>query len=65
LKGAEVEVFEGLRDTLKAYRPRLIIEVWTDDADAVQRILKNLNYSISIVPGSVSKDLHYIYACPK
>jgi FkbM family methyltransferase len=65
VEGAEVEVLEGLRTTLKAYRPRLIIEVWTGNAGAVQRILKDLNYSISIVPGSVSKDLHYIYACPK
>jgi FkbM family methyltransferase len=58
VEGAEVEVLEGLRDTLKTCRPRLIIEVWKGNTDAVQRILKGLNYSILIVPGSVSKDLH-------
>jgi len=59
---AEVEVLEGLRDTLKIHRPKLIVEVWKDNADAVRRFLEDSNYSIQIVPRSISKDSYYLYA---
>ena len=62
VEGAEVEVLEGLRNTLKIHRPKLIVEVWRDNADAVRRFLEDLNYSIQKVPGSISKDSYYLYA---
>jgi len=62
VEGAEVEVLEGLRNTLRIHRPKLMVEVWKDNAGAVRRFLEDLNYSIQKVSESISKDFCYIYA---
>ncbi|MEM2218488.1 MAG: FkbM family methyltransferase [Thermofilaceae archaeon] len=64
VEGAEMEVLEGLYDTLRHHRSRLIIEVWRNNMDKILSFLKNLNYLVSKIAGSVSRDLLYVYAYP-
>ena len=44
VEGAEKEVLEGLMETLKRCKPKLMLEVWNFNYDQVKAILINLGY---------------------
>jgi hypothetical protein len=64
VEGAEVQVIDGLRKTLKIHRPKLIVEVSVANTNIIYCLLEELGYSLFIIPESVSKDVYYVYAWP-
>ena len=58
VEGAEFEVIEGLRDTLKKHSPRLIVEI-TDKRTF--QLMKELDYTTIFIPSRTLKN----YYCEK
>ena len=52
VEGAELEVVKGLRRTIKKFRPQIIIEA---EEESVLKFLKQMNYTISIIPPKILK----------
>ena len=60
---AELEILEGLEETLKKFKPKLFIEVWNKNMDKVKALLKRYGYNIIVVSntfGSTSDWCLYI-----
>ena len=60
---AELEVLEGLEETLKKFKPKLFIEVWSKNMESVKTLLKNYDYNLVVVSntfGSLSDWCLYI-----
>ncbi len=47
VEGAEYNVLLGLQETMKRFRPTLIIELWSRNAEKVKALLTELNYSLA------------------
>jgi len=62
VEGAEVEVIEGALNTLRRFKPHLIIEVKLYNLHCVFEHLLRLRYGIKIL--DVQRDHIYLYACP-
>lgn len=52
VEGAEVEVLQGAKDTLRTFKPKLIIEVHSKTYQAIKHILEDQDYQISMIDGS-------------
>lgn len=64
---AEVEVLQGLEETLSRFKPKLIVEVWSKNMEMVKALLKRHGYSmiaISNTFGSVSGWCVYLFCIP-
>lgn len=64
---AEVEVLQGLEETLSRFKPKLIVEVWNKNMAMVKALLKRHGYSmiaISNTFGSVSEWCVYLFCIP-
>lgn len=46
VEGAEIEVLEGMQQTLEKYRPKLIVEVWTRNQDEFQALMARCGYHL-------------------
>lgn len=46
VEGAECEVLLGLIETLKTYRPRMIIEVFNENVEKVKRFMEKYGYGL-------------------
>jgi FkbM family methyltransferase len=64
VEGAEVQVIDGLCNTLRAHRPKLVVEVTWSNINIIYRLLGEFGYSFFIIPASAFKDICYIYAWP-
>jgi FkbM family methyltransferase len=59
---AEIEVLEGLEETLQRYKPRFFIEVWGNNREKVQTFMKKQGYSMILVSNSLgSTSERYVY----
>jgi len=64
---AEVEVLQGLEETLSRFKPKLIGEVWSQNMEMVKGLLKRHGYSMIAVSntfGSVSGWCVYLFCIP-
>lgn len=64
---AELEVLQGLEETLIRFKPKLLIEVWGKNMEMVKALLKRYGYSMIIVSnifGSVSEWCVYLLCVP-
>ena len=61
VEGAEYEVLQGLKNTLKKDSPQLIVEVKKENERKVLDIMKELNYEIYPINGSLKKLHEYYY----
>lgn len=50
---AEIEVLEGLEETLRRFKPKFFIEVWEKNREEVQTFFKKYGYSLILVSGSL------------
>jgi FkbM family methyltransferase len=46
VEGAEYQVLSGLKQTLLNFKPKIIVEIWSQNIDKVQNLLKECNYRI-------------------
>lgn len=60
VEGAEFEVLNGLKETLKQ-KPKLIIELWNSNRDKVLSLLSSYGYKISEIPEQRGDDFSYIF----
>ena len=61
VEGAEYEVLQGLGNTLKNNRPKLIVEVKNENKHRVINLMKKLNYNVHPIDAS---DNEYYYFKP-
>jgi hypothetical protein len=64
---AEIEVLEGLEETLQKYKPRFFIEVWANNREKVKAFAKRHGYSMITVSnslGSASERCIYLVGIP-
>ena len=55
-------MLEGLRETLKKMRPRIIVEVRKEVIESVRHFLKEMNYRVTPIANSRTKTLtNYLY----
>ena len=50
VEGAELEVINGARGTIRRFKPTLVIETDTHKADKIFRLLEPLNYEFRVAP---------------
>lgn len=48
-EGAEIEVLQGMQQTLGKYRPRMIVEVWTKNLSNFQALMNQYGYHLDKV----------------
>ncbi len=64
---AEIEVLEGLRGSLFKFKPKIFIEVWSENVEKVKDFLKRLGYNLIAVSntlGSASEWCIYFVCIP-
>jgi FkbM family methyltransferase len=64
---AELEVLQGLEETLSRFKPKLIVEVWSKNMERVKTLLKRHGYSMVMVSnaeGSASEWCVYLLCAP-
>ena len=61
VEGAEYEVLQGLKNTLKKDNPKLIVEVKKENKRKVLDIMKELNYKVYPINGSLTELHEYYY----
>jgi hypothetical protein len=62
-----VAVLQGLEETLTRFKPKLIVEVWSENMEMVKGLLKKHGYSMIAVSntfGSVSGWCVYLFCIP-
>lgn len=63
VEGAELEVLKGATNTIQAYKPKILMEVWDDDSYAAHRkelsvYLEGIGYKHTVVAG-----FSYMWVC--
>ncbi len=48
-EGAEIEVLQGMQDTLKKYNPKMIVEVWNKNLSDFLALMKRHGYRLDEV----------------
>jgi len=64
---AELEVLQGLEETLSRFKPKLIVELWSKNMERVKDLLKRYGYNMVMVSntfGSVSEWCVYFLCIP-
>jgi len=64
VEGAEVEVLEGLRNTLRKYAPKVIVEVLKENQKVIREFMEAHGYTVLPIKGLEGHDLGYFY-CEK
>jgi len=65
VEGAEYEVLRGLENTLKEYKPKLIVEVKKKNLERIKKFMTQVNYNITpICPSDWEKEV-YLYCHPQ
>ena len=60
VEGAELEVLQGLSDTMKKLQPSIVVEIWEKDRSRVEEVrtfANQLNYSLE----RISHDYYLIF----
>lgn len=64
VEGAEYEALKGLKATLQQCKPRIIIESKKQNMEKLINFMRDLNYSINLIPESVDGEDVYFYFKP-
>lgn len=65
VEGAEVEVLEGMRNTIQQFKPKLLVEVFWENAEDTSRLLEELGYQVKEIPHSRVIEGFYLFAVPE
>ena len=61
---AEVEVLQGLENTLREHQPKVVVETVKTNLERVEKFMVNLGYSITPIRQSETKEGIYFYCYP-
>jgi len=61
VEAAEYEALKGMIETLRRFKPKLIIETFRENMDKVVQLLENLGYQLTPIKGSESDQALYLF----
>jgi len=65
VEGSELEVLEGMKNTLKTYRPRIVIELREQYKDPLLSLMEHFDYSCELIEETKGAKISYYYLHPK
>jgi FkbM family methyltransferase len=60
VEGAECEVLYGLEKTVKKYKPKILIEVFHENVDEIERIMKKFKYGLIRISPCFEENAYFI-----
>lgn len=59
VEGAEYEVLQGLKETIRSYKPKIIMEVFYENIDKVRAFLKSFSYNIIRISPFFTENVYF------
>jgi len=60
VEGAECEVLFGLEETIKAYRPKIIVEVFHENVGIVKEFMENHEYCLLRISPAFTENIYFL-----